>query len=75
MFVAGVNSLMTMMPCTIAVPGIFLKAILGAWAPKLGMAHVTKAQHKEGPMRLRPVTVWLAHMAKVRHGGDEISSL
>ena len=39
------------------------------------MDHITKTQHKEGPIRLRPVTVWLAHVAKVRHRRDEISSL
>jgi len=40
---------------------------------ELGIAHVTKAQHKEGPMRLRPVIMRLAHMAKARNRGDGIN--
>ena len=34
-----------------------------------------KAQHREGPMQPRPITPGLAHIVKVRHGWDEISSL
>ena len=48
---------------------------VGAWTPELGMACVTKAQHKEGPTQLRLITVRLAHIAKARHRGDGISSL
>lgn len=48
---------------------------IGASALELGMTHITKAQHREGPIRLRPVRVGLAHVAQVRNGGDGISSL
>ena len=34
-----------------------------------------KAQHREGPMRPRPITPRLAHIVKIRHKWDEISSL
>ena len=34
-----------------------------------------KAQHREGPMRPRPITPRLAHIVKIRHRWDEISSL
>ena len=45
----------------------FQKLYVGAWALELEMAHVTKAQHRDGPMWPRPVIVGLACIDKVRH--------